>query len=119
MALKKTITDEEFIEIGAGIANEMTSSPMEYVKFGLVFAAVAAELFGESTEKSEKNSKVENLFEKDIDDVRYIILTGGVTYKDDFVLIKSTLPAHNVVYTHRFKTLNEAINSLISEILAL
>ena len=118
MAKEITITDDKFIEISAKITNEMTASPLEYLKIGLVFSSVAAELFKDEEEKEEeKEDEFSTLLEKDVDDMKYYICTGGSVCKDDFVLMKETLPGAKVVYTRRFKTLNDAMSALIDEIL--
>lgn len=114
MAREITITDEKFLEVSTRLAQEITPSFIEYFKVGIVLSAIAAEIFDD--EEEENFGEFKNLFEKDIDDVRYSICTGGDVCKDDFVLMKETLPAKKVVYTRRFKTLNEAICSFMSEI---
>lgn len=117
MAKEITITDEKFLEVSTRLAQEITPSFIEYFKVGLVLSAIAAEIFCDDEDEEEENfGEFKNLFEKDIDDVRYSIFTGGDVCKDDFVLMKETLPAKKVMYTRRFKTLNEAICSFMSEI---
>lgn len=115
MAKEITITDKKFLEVSTRIANEITPSFTEYFKVGLVLSVIAAEIFGDEDEET-KEDKFNTLFEKDIDDMRYSIHTGGDVCKDDFVLMKETLPGTKVVYTCRYKTLNDAMNALIDEI---
>lgn len=119
MAREITITDDKFLEVSTRITQEITPSYIEYLKVGIVLSAIAAEIFcdDEDKDEEEKESKFTNLFEKDIDDVRYSIFTGGDVCKDDFVLMKETLPAKKAVYTRRFKTFEDAIKALLDEVL--
>ena len=118
MAREITITDDKFLEVSTRITQEITPSPIEYFKVGIVLSAIAAEIFcdDEDEEEEEKESKFINLFEKDIDDIRYSIFTGGDVCKDDFVIMKETLPAKKVVYTRRFKNFHDAMSALVDEI---
>lgn len=113
MAKEITITDEEFLEVSARIANEITPSLVEYLKVGLVISVIAAELF---TDEDEEEKEFVNLFEKDVDDIRYSVFTGGDVCKEDFVLMKEKIPAKKVIYTRRFKTFDDAMKALKAEI---
>lgn len=113
MAKEITITDEKFLEVSTRITQEITPSPIEYLKIGIVLSAIAAELFGG---EDEEEKEFINLFEKDVDDVRYSIFTGGDVCKEDFVLMKEKISAKNVVYTRRFKTFSDAMKALKAEI---
>jgi len=116
MAKEITITDEKFLEVSTRITQEITPSPIEYLKIGIVLSAIAADLFGDEEEEEEE---FHNLFEKVIDGTKYSIFTGGDVCKDDFVLMREKISTGEVAYTRRFRTFNDAISSLINDAITL
>lgn len=113
MAKEITITDEKFLEVSTRLTQEIAPTFVEYLKVGIVLSAIAAELF---TDEDEEEKEFVNLFEKDVDDIRYSVFTGGDVCKEDFVLMKEKIPAKKVIYTRRFKTFGDAMKALKAEI---
>lgn len=106
MVLKKTITDKEFVEISAGIAEEMTSSPIDYVKTGLIMAAIAAKIFSDGEEVL--STMVTNQYI--VGDYKYNITTGG-DVGDEYRLTIQT--DHNMIARTTFPTEVQALKYII------
>lgn len=106
MVLKKTITDKEFVEISAGIANEMASSPIDYVKAGLITAAIAAEIFSDGEEVL--STMVTNQYI--VGDYKYNVTTGG-DVGDEYRLTIQT--DHNMIARKTFPTEAQALKYII------
>ena len=98
MVLKKTITDDEMLDIAAKVINErfIGLTKNDICTMGLYMAAVAAEIFADGEEVL--STKVTDQYI--IGDYKYYVTTGGdvgaeyriIIRKDDDVIARFTLP---------------------------
>ena len=108
MVLKKTITDDEMLEIAANILNERFHGLNEndVLAMGLYVAAIAAEIFSDGEEVL--STMVTNQYI--VGDYKYNVTTGG-DVGDEYRLTIQT--DHNMIARKTFPTEAQALKYII------
>lgn len=120
---KRTITDDEFINLTIEVMNKPPISGIlkdfeGLVTFPLIFsAALCAELFGDpDTPDKEEDIPFQTIYSVSVDDFQYDIYHGGIL-GNKYMYCRLTLPQGKITYKRQFDTVEEAYKELCIDII--
>lgn len=120
---KRTVTDEEFIDITISVMNKPPISLMlednpELISFPLLYSAsLCVELFGDpDAPDKEEDIPFQTIYSISVDDFKYEIFHGGIL-GNKYMYCRSPLPLDVIIYKREFDTVEEAFKELCADII--